>query len=116
MIKTSKADFKYFVKKCEEYIDQLSLRDFKIYYTYENHPDSYAWILPDVEAGQATIGLSVDWGKQKATKEMLGYCAKHEVLHLLLADLVHVGKYRQSTDFDFTRAQHACIRRLENWN
>ena len=116
MSKTSKADFKYFRAKCEEVIDELSLRDWKYFYLHEDHVGSYAWVRPDSEAKQATVGLSVDWSGSKVTKEMLTYCAKHEILHVLLADLVEVGKVRQSTDQDFSMAQHAIIRRLENWN
>ena len=115
--KTSKEDFAYFQKRCKVYIDALGLKDFKIYYTHDNSlTTSYAHITPDVEAGMATVGLTIDWEHQKVTKAQLDYCAKHEVLHLLLADLVNVGKLRQSTTEDFTRAQHAIIRRLENWS
>lgn len=115
MNQTSKKDFTYFKKQCEIWLDTYSLRDFKIYYEHNNSmPTAYAFIRPNVEAGIAVIGLSINWESQKVTKTFLKYCALHEVLHLLLADLVEVGKYRQSTDADFTRAQHAVIRRLEN--
>lgn len=112
--KTYSQDFKYFCKQCNKYIDELSLRDWRYYFHHENHPDSYAWVKPDAEAKQAQVGLSPDWGETKVTKEMLNYCAKHEILHVLLADLANVGKLRQSTDQDFSMAQHAIIRRLEN--
>ena len=118
MNKTSKADFEYFKKRCEVYLDELSLRDWRIYY-YHNDSDleAYAWIRPDVSAKQACVGLTINWEDHKVTKDILDYCAKHEILHLLLADLVQCGKWRQSTDEDFTEAQHAVIRRLENaWN
>ncbi len=114
--KTSKEDFEYFKKCCQKYIEQLGLKDFKIYYEHSDaQPTAYAFISPDVSAGQATIGLSISFNDHKVSKSHLDYCAKHEVLHLLLADLVNVGNLRQSTAEDFTRAQHAIIRRLENW-
>ena len=117
MNKTSKADFSYFTRRCRAYLNQLNLGDWKPIFEHEDHPDAYAWIKPDSESKQTQIGLSVHWDTTKVTKEMLDYCARHEVLHLLLADLVAVGKWRQSTDTDFTTAQHAVIRRLENmWN
>ena len=116
MNKTSKEDFEYFQDQCLKYIKQLGLLDFKIYWEHAKHPDAYAYITPEVNDGQAVIGLAINWGTQKVTKQMLTYCAKHEVLHLLIADLVEVGKRRNSIAEDFTRAQHAIIRRLENWN
>lgn len=76
--------------------------------------ESYGWVTPDSEAKQATIGLTKTWDDTLITDEVLDYVAHHEVLHLLLADLVHVGNQRQSTQADFTTAQHAIIRRLEN--
>ena len=115
MFKTSKTDFEYFIKQCNKYIDELSLRDWKYFFDHADHPNSYAWVQPDAEAKQAVVGLSPDWVTKKPTKDMLDYCAKHEILHVLLADLVNVGKIRQSTDQDFSMAQHAIIRRLENW-
>jgi hypothetical protein len=99
------------------HIEALGLKDFKIYWEHTNDmPNSYAFIRPDIEAMQAVIGLTINFGEHKVSRSHLDYCARHEVLHLLLADLVQVGKYRQSMDIDFTRAQHAIIRRLENWN
>ena len=115
MSKTSKADFKYFRAKCEEVIDELSLRDWKFYFSHADVDEAYAWVRPDSQAKQATVGLSVDWTGTKVTKEMLTYCAKHEILHVLLADLVNIGKNRTSTAQEFETAQHAIIRRLENW-
>lgn len=111
--KTNQNHYKLFQKTCDFWIKELGLTDWKIYYFHQDEKDSYAWITPDSEAKQASIGLSVDWSDSKITKDMLKYCAKHEVLHLLLADLVQTGKYRQSSDTDFTTAQHAVIRRLE---
>lgn len=113
-MKTSNDDFKYFCKRVKEEQKALSLCDWKLYVKHEDLAGSYAWVHPDSEAKQATIGLSIDWTGTKVTKDMLAYCARHEVLHLLLADLVACGKYRQSSDTDFTTAQHAIIRRLES--
>lgn len=76
--------------------------------------EAYGWINPDSEAKHATIGLTKTWESTPITDEQLDYVAHHEVLHLLLADLVHIGNQRQSTAADFTQAQHAIIRRLEN--
>ena len=116
--KTSKEDFEYFKKYVKIYQKEFGLTNFKLYFNHDNkHMDAYAYIYSEVENGIATIGLTQNWDSLKITKEQLRYSAKHEILHLLLADLVQVGKYRQSVDTDFIRAQHAVIRRLENaWN
>ena len=114
MNKTSREDFSYFTKRCRAYLAQLSLGDWKPIFEHVDHIGSYAWVKPDAEAKQAQIGLSVHWDDSKVTREMLDYCARHEVLHILLADLVNVGKLRTSTEQDFSGAQHAIIRRLEN--
>ncbi len=114
MNKTSKEDFEYFKKQCEYWQDRLSLRDWKLHYLHETYTGSYAWFRSDVPGKTATLGLSVSWEDEKITKPKLNSSARHEVLHLLLADLVYAGHARQSTDEDFENTQHAIIRRLEH--
>lgn len=113
-MKTSKEDFKYFQQQCEIWLDKLSLRDWKVYYFHQTEKGSFAWMNPDCEGKVVSIGLSIDWVEENVTKEFLKQVSRHEVLHVLLADLVQTGKYRQSCDADFTESQHAVIRRLEN--
>ena len=115
--KTSKQDYIYFKQCVIKYQKQLGLTDWKTYFEHETVEDSLAWIRLDWEGKCCTIGLSVDWSHHPVSKQTVHDSARHEVLHMLLADLVAVGKYRQSTDTDFTASQHAIIRRLENaWN
>ena len=115
MNKTSKEDYEYFQKQVTSYQKQLGLTDWKIYFEHYTHENSMAWIKRDQEGRCCTIGLSIDWAHQKVSRDMIKSCARHEVLHLLLADLRLAGNKRQTTDEDFTIAEHSIIRRLENW-
>ena len=113
-MKTSKDDFKAFTKECEVTLDQLSLRDWRVCYFHQDEPDALGWCRTDSEGKIASIGLSRNWQNEKPTRKEIKRVARHEILHVLLADLTQCGKYRQSTDSDFATAQHAIIRRLEN--
>ena len=95
----------------------MGLTDWKIYLEHESHDGSLAWIRRDQEGRCCTIGLSVKWEYQPVNRLLISQSARHEVLHLLLADLRLAGNKRQTTDEDFTIAEHSIIRRLENaWN
>ena len=113
-MKTSKDDFKAFIKEAEATLDLLSLRDWRVVFFHEDETDCLGWCRSDVEGKIASVGLCKNWQHCKPTRKEVKRVARHEILHLLLADLTQVGNYRQSTDSDFTTAQHAIIRRLEN--
>ena len=114
MNKTSKEDFEFFQKQVTSYQKQLGLTDWKIYCMHDTEDNALAWIKRDQEGRCCSIGLSVDWSHQKVSRAMIKSSARHEVLHLLLADLRLAGNKRQSTAEDFTIAEHSIIRRLEN--
>ena len=113
-MKTSKKDFKVFVRECEATLDLLSLRDWRVVFLHQDEVDCLGWCRTDVEGKVSSVGLCKDWGNWKPTRDEIKRVAKHEILHVLLADLTQCGKLRQSTDEDFSTAQHAIIRRLEN--
>ena len=115
--KTSPKDFEFFKKEVIKYQKLLGLTDWKIYLDHESVENSLAWIRRDQEGRCCTIGLSVKWDHQKVSRDLIASSTRHEILHLLLADLRLAGNKRQTTDEDFTIAEHSIIRRLENiWN
>ena len=113
--KTSKSDFEFFKKWVLFYQKELGLTDWKIYFEHEKADGCMAYINRDHTGRCCTIGLSKDWKHHPVSRDQIKTSARHEVLHLLLADLRHAGDIRQTTDEDFSIAEHSIIRRLENW-
>ena len=111
--KTSKADFEAFKKTVVYWQNKLGLTDWKLYLSHDTVENTLAWVRRDNEGRCASIGLSVNWEHQKVSRKLINECALHEVLHILLANLRYAGQQRQTTETDFSIAEHEIIRRLE---
>lgn len=113
-MKTTKADFKYFVARCGYWQKELGLMDWSIHITHEALEDKYANTIYGDESGVATIQLGLDWGEPPVTQEQLNRTALHECCHLLFSNLSTEAKARYASEYDIDRAEHHIIRVLEN--
>ena len=60
----------------------------------------------------ASLTLSTDWGIDPVSDDEIKKIALHEVLEMLLALLIILGKSRYPDQDDFTKESHAIINRL----
>jgi hypothetical protein len=106
-------DFAIFRAECQRWITRLGLSDWKIYYRFEEIEDGLAGCRRSFEGRCATIVLNPCQENCKREHVDVKRNAKHEVLHLLLAELDWLNRNRCVTDSAWMAAEHAVIRRLE---
>lgn len=111
---TTALDFAVFKAEAERFAGVLSLGDWHLIYEHSHCENALAEARLDSYGKCAVIALAEDWLTTPITKETVEMCARHEVYHVLLADMVYLANSRICTDWLLTQAQHAVIRRLEN--
>jgi hypothetical protein len=107
-MKTTKNQFKRFKKEFKRYQKMLGLTDYRVCFHLETMDDRYAHIRYDTLA--RTAGVSLDTGGDFLS---IKRHAKHECLHLLLADLNISAQQRSSTKERIDQADESIVRRLE---
>lgn len=123
MIRTTKKHFEAFKKRCLYWIKRLSLDDWEVAFSHDELDRQRACITYLAQGRVATIFLTTHWTDPvtKLTLAEVRRCAKHEVLHLLLADLCTVvtdlnrsgvsGRF--VTQDEFLKTQESLVRKLE---
>ncbi len=116
-MQTTKKDFSIFVERCKYWIKVFGLTEWEINFRHESGgktmSDSFSWIITDNEGNQFTI-ISLNTERERTpSAENLKEDARHEVLHLLLADLCNAGEERYVSRDQLHKAEHMVIRRLE---
>lgn len=106
--------FEQFKGYCRQWLAKFGLTDWEIYYSHEDSEDACAWCGRKYEGKIATLGLCIDLSTQEPTPANLHKWARHEVMHVLLADLAHLVNLRSITDNIVSATEHAVIRRLES--
>ena len=113
--RTTTKHFQIFKKEARLWLDRLGLKDYSVYFLHsqDGREDSRAWIESDYNGKIASIGLSRDWSGDPVTVKKVRKAAFHEVVHLLLANLVVLGQERWTVQGIYGAEEHAIIRRLE---
>jgi hypothetical protein len=111
-VKTTKADFDYFVKRCKHWIKVLGINGWEIEYKHTNLPGQLARWGGDSVSMHTTLYLGIDWEETEPTKKELDLTALHEVLHLLLGEIQNLGDTRYTTEDHWHSAIHVVINRL----
>ena len=126
MAKTTPEHFSIFKKGCLHWIDEFGLKDWKITFRQmdieSDDPEEAAsddvvtgaGCVADFRNRVAALILQADWKDIKPTNQMVRAVAFHEVCHVLLWGLVHLGQQRSASERDIRTEAHAVIRRLEN--
>jgi hypothetical protein len=116
-VKTTAKHFAIFKRTCEEYRRKLGLFDWEFRYVHKTHPDgdALAYCVPNVAARIANVYLCVEWGDLDVpTTQSVKLMARHETLHVLMADLMDLASRQHGSNPDTRgQAEHAVIRRLE---
>jgi hypothetical protein len=107
-----KKEFDVFKEEFNKWYEKLGLYEWKIYFQYEPIEDCFADIIWNIDDKVATVRLnSDDCGKLRDVKQ----CAKHEVLHLLIAKLQSLGKDRFAMETAFYEETEGIVHKLEKF-
>jgi hypothetical protein len=108
-----KKHFEAFRAECEYWLNALGLKDYRVYYEFAEVPNGLAGCQRDVEGRVCTITLNPFQENCSKAQVDVRRSAKHEVIHLLLAELAHLNGKRLVTEGQWDAAEHAVVRRLE---
>jgi hypothetical protein len=111
-VKTSAKDFALFQAECERWQQRLSLGDWE-FRCQHDACTGLAGVMTLVENKLACFTLNTVWDTDPVSNDALKAVAKHEVLHVLLAELEDLGRSRVNTPALANQIEHAIIRRLE---
>lgn len=112
--KTTKAEFNRFKKTFEKYQRLLGLTDWIVYFRHENLNGAYARIGTNTKGRVAVVTFCDEMEiKEFENWKGLELDAKHEALHLMLADLDAVANVRYTTEEEINIEEEKIVRRLE---
>ncbi len=110
--RTTRAQFATFRREFLAWQKRLGLLDWKVYFKHEDLEDSFAVIRASDSHVAVVIMAShlsgEDFGDFRPRSS-----ARHEALHLLLADMASEGRHRYVRSDDFVRTEEAVVLRLE---
>jgi hypothetical protein len=106
-------DAKFFAECVKKWQLTLSLGDWRIEKGSKPAKNAMASVEFNENARLATYRLG-DFGSEKITKESLDKTALHELLHVLLHDLMTIAQDPKSSDEEVEMQEHRVINLLEN--
>ena len=115
MAKTTKKEFEIFKSECQMWIDKFELNNWSVFYEWKGL-DSDAYSVRDISNHNATIGFSTsisndfDMGMNRV--EYIKYCAKHEIIHLLIGRLACYGYSKDYTTGDIEESEEELVIKL----
>lgn len=115
-MKTSKKHFDLFKKECEKWIKYFGLTQYQIVFNHKPL-EKDVWGDCDVwhESEYAELSLCTNWTGTPLSDMQIRRTAFHEVIELLLSEIVLIGEKRwHFTLQDFIKSTHTVIRTLEN--
>ncbi|NQU83495.1 MAG: hypothetical protein HQ536_02180 [Parcubacteria group bacterium] len=108
--------FELFKSECKRWIDELKLDNWEVHYRWEDDEENRASCSADLGGYIATLSLSTNWGvhrKVAIPDEEVKQCAKHEVIHLMLARISANAKSRYVSRDDLEESEEELVRKLE---
>ena len=111
---TSEEDFETFVEACRGWMDIFQLNDFNQTYTHAEMSDAAAAVHVCTAGRKADFTLCKTFPIEMKEPGFLDHWALHEVLHVLVADLVSSAKDRTATDDQQSNAEERLVVKLEN--
>lgn len=113
-MKTTKKQFNFFRDECLRLIDLLGLKDYAVtFHHIKLEKNTRAEIIFNVPNKVASINFSTDSWDKVFTDDDIKQSAKHEIAHLLTAELEHIGLCRYINDGEMDIAMETFARRFE---
>src|SRR4030042_7116632 len=96
--RTTAKDFQLFKRESRLWKKRFGLLHWRITFYHEDDDGepAFAWMQAQYQGKNANLCLSRDWKENEVTALKVRRSAFHEIVHLLLADLVIMGQERWS--------------------
>jgi hypothetical protein len=114
-LKTTKAHFEHFKSEVLRWLDRLGVNDYRVDFVHEELPDAYAKVSTKSVHKAARVGFNTEWfaDARPLNKEEIAKTAKHEAIHLLVADVTSLANSRFVTADEVLEAEERLVRRLQ---
>ncbi len=112
--KTTHEHYQLFKDNCLYWIKKFGLLDIEIVYKHEGDSGDRGHCYYNMPGRIATLVLETMWTNIEVTENAIKDTAFHEVLELLLGDLVWLAEARYVTPDSIDAACHRVIRVIEN--
>lgn len=110
-MKTTKKDFELFKSECLRLAKEWGLGDYEYAFFHTRITDGRAAETKrDLEASSMTIWLTTDSGGSEKFDVL--ETAKHEMLHVVLAEMGELAQYRYVRPNELEAAEHKTVNRL----
>lgn len=114
-VETSAEHFEAFQRAAKAWQERLELHEWRIYFNHGCPEDFYSQVHYRTGSRIATIGFARKWDALRPlTEEEIVLLARHEVCHLLTADLQAVAKERYASEQQIDDAEEILVRRIEH--
>jgi len=114
LVKTTKKDFKLFVKECERWIDYLGINDWQINIVHDEIEDKDGLCSTNYACKWAYIIFAKHLRAHDYNIKFIKELAAEEIFHLFLSPLREMCERRNYDEKEASRAEHEIIRRLYN--
>ena len=106
---TTKKDFDLFKRECRRWQKIFGLTGWRLGFEHRELEDNYAELSSNINGRTAVATLNLVYHEDLDVK----ISAKHEMLHLLLARMYHLGLVRFVEEAAWSEASEEAVRRLE---
>ncbi len=100
-----------FRRAIQRYVKYYGLLNWHVEVYSGESTEALAWVRPAVEAHRADVYLATTWDEEPTEKRLLDK-ARHEVLHIVVADLSHAGGKRYVSESELNEAEEQLVLRL----
>ena len=114
-MKTTIKQFQEFKNEVLRLQPILGLQDWQIYFKHGKTEDTFATTHYDREGAVANMNFGIELKDDHKESLDIKRTAKHELLHLLLADLYCIAESRVFDRFLLNQAEEKAIRKLEKF-
>ena len=113
-MKTTKKDFEKFKKAFNEYVEAYGISGWQIIFRHTDLDAAYACISTDIEGRHSIVTLGKSWpDSEKDAWLSLELTARHEVIHLLLAEMTELARRRHVGASQLDLEEERLVRILE---
>lgn len=115
-MKITKKQFQFFIKECEYWLQKLKIDDVRVsYYFEEPKMDGDASCTQSYQHKIAEIMLHPNLypHDNETIQQMIKRLAKHEVMHILIGEMLILSLSRFGDEEEIRAANHRIVRKLE---
>lgn len=114
-MRTTKQHYLDFQKYAKKWQEKLGVSNWAVYFYHRSLEDAYASTAWQMSGAVATMTFCTNWDNGRELNDAeLERVALHEVLHLLMAELISQAEARYTMADSIEIAEHSIIRRLES--